>query len=113
MKLKFQGILVLFFVTITIYSKLMLNFLNHSYLTDVITFNENSKNIVNGSIFISLDRVTENANIYSGTNFLDELLRVIIHGILHLMGYDDNNAVNTSLMRQKENFYLNKLSLHF
>lgn len=84
-------------------------YLNHDYYTDVITFPFNEPGIIAGDIFISIDRVKENAEKYSNGNFLDELNRVIIHGILHLLGYKDKTDEEKQLMRQKENFYLEKL----
>lgn len=86
--------------------KLNLEFLDHDTLTDIITFDycEESGN-VSGDIFISLDRVRENA---AGLNlsFAEELNRVMIHGVLHLLGYKDKSPDDEMLMRQKENYYL-------
>ncbi len=82
-------------------------FLNHDYYTDIITFDlsEKSGPIV-GEIYISLDRIRENAILYK-TALQQELLRVIFHGALHLCGYKDKSKKDSSLMRAKENFYLN------
>ena len=86
--------------------KLNLEFLEHDTFTDIITFDycEESGN-VSGDIFISVERVRENA---SGLNlsFAEELNRVIIHGVLHLLGYQDKTPDDELLMRQKENYYL-------
>lgn len=85
-------------------------FLKKDYYTDVIAFNysNRSKNI-DGEIYISLDRVRENA-IKFGVDIERELLRVIIHGVLHLVGEDDLRAEKELKMRKKEEFYLSKCS---
>ncbi len=81
-------------------------YLNHHTLTDIITFdNTEQKHVLSGDVFISIDRVRENANSYSVSE-RDELHRVIIHGILHLCGYRDKTAEDQELMREKEDFYL-------
>ena len=87
--------------------KLNLEFLNHDLLTDIISFDNSLGNQINGEIFISIERVKENANIYK-TNFEDELHRVIIHGILHYCGFNDKTKVEASLMRKKEDEALSK-----
>jgi len=87
--------------------KLNLEFLNHDLLTDIISFDNSLGKQINGEIFISIERVKENANIYK-TNFEDELHRVIIHGILHYCGFNDKTKVEASLMRKKEDEALSK-----
>lgn len=84
-----------------------LQFLNHDTLTDIITFpmTQEISNIISGTIYISIDRVKENAQHYR-VSFLHELSRVMVHGILHLMGYDDHTDDDVKLMRQKEDYYL-------
>ena len=77
------------------------NFLNHDTYTDIITFDECVGNIVAGSILISLDRVAENAKLFNKT-FENELLRVVVHGTLHLCGYKDKTENEAKTMRQKE-----------
>lgn len=77
-------------------------FLNHNFFTDIITFDYVEKNVISGDIFISLDRVKENSKIFE-TDFNNELFRVIIHGILHLLGYEDKTLEEKNLMREKEN----------
>ena len=84
------------------------NFLSHDYYTDVITFDYSDNKKISGDIFISVDRVRENAEKYK-EKFFDELNRVIIHGILHLLGYKDKTSTEKHLMRKKEDFYLKKL----
>lgn len=76
-------------------------FLNHDTYTDIITFDDCVGNIISGSILISLDRVGENAEKF-GKSFENELLRVIVHGTLHLCGYKDKTDEEAKLMRQKE-----------
>lgn len=88
--------------------KMNLEYLNHDTYTDIITFDYTEKNIVSGDIFISIDRVKENA-IKFKSHFENELSRVIIHGALHLMGYKDKSAQEKEQMRSKEDFYLTLL----
>jgi probable rRNA maturation factor len=82
-------------------------YLKHDYYTDIITFNYGEDNFVSGDLFISVERVTENADEY-GQSFENELYRVIYHGILHLVGFDDKEESSKKLMKMKEDFYLNK-----
>ena len=77
-------------------------YLNHNYYTDIITFNYNNKNVLSGDIFISVDTVKLNAKEFAITES-DEFLRVIIHGILHLLGFNDSNDEEKLEMRRKEN----------
>ncbi len=76
-------------------------YLNHDYYTDIITFDYCEQNLISGDILISLDTVHTNAKDYN-TTFTDELYRVIIHGILHLLGFKDKTSTEAKLMRQKE-----------
>jgi probable rRNA maturation factor len=80
-------------------------FLHHSYPTDIITFDYSLNKIVSGDIYISIDTVKFNSKKYSVT-FADELNRVMIHGLLHLLGYKDKNPNEKKIMRAKENYYL-------
>ena len=82
-------------------------YLQHDTFTDIITFDYTEKNRLSGDIFISIERVKENA-INFAVPFETELKRVIIHGILHLIGYKDSSDEDTKTMRSKENFYLSK-----
>jgi len=81
--------------------KLNLEFLNHDTLTDIISFDNSLGSQINGDIFISIERVKENANTYK-TSFEDELHRVIIHGVLHYCGFNDKTKAEAALMRKKE-----------
>lgn len=85
-------------------------FLNHNTLTDIITFDYCENNTLNGDIFISIERVTENAKKFN-VEFIEELHRVIIHGTLHLCGYKDKTKATATLMRKKEDWALGKLKL--
>ena len=76
--------------------------LDHDYYTDIITFDYSDFPIVSGDLFISVDRVKENANDFN-VSFEHELHRVIIHGFLHLCGYFDKTNEDELLMRSKEN----------
>jgi probable rRNA maturation factor len=76
-------------------------YLNHDYFTDIISFDYTEGSLISGDIFISIDRVNENANDFK-VSFEDELKRVIIHGILHYCGYKDKSLVDEELMRSKE-----------
>jgi len=82
-----------------------MKYLQHDYFTDIITFDYCHDNIISGDLFISIDSVRENSNSY-GTDFNNELDRVMIHGILHLIGYDDHTDEDISIMRSKEDYYL-------
>ena len=88
--------------------KMNVEHLDHDTLTDIITFNYCEGNVINSDIFISIDRVKENAILFN-SSFSNELNRVIIHGVLHLVGYDDKNEVDKITMRAKEDFYLSLL----
>ncbi|MCQ2175967.1 MAG: rRNA maturation RNase YbeY [Bacteroidales bacterium] len=82
-----------------------MKYLQHDYFTDIITFDYCEGNVLNGDLFISVDSVRENASYY-GTEFPDELKRVMVHGILHLIGYDDHSEEDIKVMRSKEDYYL-------
>ena len=79
-------------------------YLQHDYFTDIITFDYCEGDRLSGDLFISVDSVRENS-VEFGTEFKDELNRVIIHGLLHLVGYDDHTEKDIKLMRSKENYY--------
>ena len=82
-------------------------YLNHDTYTDIVTFDNSEKErVIEGDIFISIDRIRENAGKF-GTDLIDELHRVIIHGALHLLGYKDKTPTDKALMTSKEDHYLN------
>jgi probable rRNA maturation factor len=83
-------------------SKLNIKYLQHNTLTDIITFNYSLKNnYLNGEIYISIERIKENAKKFN-TTFLNELHRVIIHGILHLIGFKDKTSKERKIMKLNE-----------
>lgn len=84
-------------------------YLQHDYYTDIITFpNSVNPRVLNGEIYISLESVQSNAKNLK-INLEQELLRVIIHGLLHLIGYNDTSPLEKSVMRSKEDYYLHLL----
>jgi len=86
-------------------------YLDHDTLTDVITFPYSDKaKIIDGEIYISMDRVRENAATFKVT-VQQELSRIMVHGVLHLCGYDDKDDISKKKMGKKEDFYLKKLTL--
>lgn len=87
-------------------------YLNHDYFTDIITFNYNQDLVMNGDIFISAETVAVNASSYS-VSFDIELRRVMVHGILHLIGYDDATSELKTEMKGKEDFYLDEFDGKF
>lgn len=87
--------------------KMNIKYLNHDTYTDIITFDYYEEyNTISGDLFISIDRVRENAG-FNDVSFNYELSRVLIHGVLHLLGYQDKSPDDIDKMRYKENFYLN------
>ena len=82
--------------------------LNHDFLTDVITFDYCNDNLIAGDVLISTERVEENARTYEVT-FLKELQRVMVHGLLHLLGYNDKTKKEREMMQKKEDYYLLKI----
>jgi rRNA maturation RNase YbeY len=78
------------------------DYLSHDYFTDIITFEYNTNDEVSGDVFISLDRIEENAKTYKVT-FEEELRRVMVHGVLHLLGYNDKTEKEKAEMRSLEN----------
>jgi rRNA maturation RNase YbeY len=89
---------------------LNIEYLNHDTLTDVISFDYNIGKIINGEIYISVERVAENAIDFK-TDFENELHRVMIHGVLHFCGYKDKSDTEERIMRQKEEECLRRLSI--
>ena len=84
-------------------------FLEHNYYTDVITFDYSNSNVVSGDVFISVDRIKDNAQKYH-VSFILELQRVIVHGVLHLIGFNDKSESEKLMMTSKENKYLELLN---
>ncbi|SDQ43790.1 rRNA maturation RNase YbeY [Chryseobacterium soldanellicola] len=83
------------------------DYLQHDYYTDIITFDYVKGKTISGEIFVSLQRISDNASALS-KNYEEELRRVLAHGILHLCGYKDKTEQEELLMRSKEDFYLAK-----
>jgi len=97
-------------INIIITNDYELNKINKKYLrrnnyTDIITFDYSTESEINGELFISIERIQENAINYRVSE-KNELLRVIIHGLLHLIGYDDNEKKRIRKMKSMENYYL-------
>jgi rRNA maturation RNase YbeY len=88
--------------------KLNIEFLKHNTLTDIISFDNKIGKILYGDVFISIERVKENAQAFK-VSFKDELSRVMVHGILHYCGYADKTKQDAEIIRNKENFYINQL----
>lgn len=82
-----------------------INYLGHDYYTDILTFDYVEGDVLSGDLFISIDSVRENASFY-GADFPTELRRVMVHGLLHLIGYDDHTPEEQKVMRSKEDYYL-------
>ena len=88
-----------------------IQYLGHNTYTDIVTFNYNpSKDVLDGEIYISVDRVRDNAKSFD-SDFQSELHRVIIHGVLHLIGFNDKTKREKTLMREKEDTYLSLLNI--
>lgn len=104
----FEGEISVVFCDDNYLYNLNVEFLNHDTLTDVISFNYSVGKEVHGEVFISVDRVKDNAIDFKQA-FDNELSRVLAHGILHFCGYNDKTDLESSLMRTKEDFYLNQL----
>jgi probable rRNA maturation factor len=86
--------------------KMNIQYLNHDTLTDIITFdNSEEESLIEGDIFLSIDRITENADKFK-VSFEKELVRVMAHGVLHLCGFKDKTKGDSELMRSKENHYI-------
>ena len=87
-------------------------FLNHDYYTDIITFDYSRRKLISGDLYISLDTVETNADVV-GAQYIDELYRVIIHGVLHLCGINDKGPGEREIMEDNENKALEKLKSLF
>ena len=103
---KLLGHLNYIFCSDAILSEMNEHYLNHSTLTDIITFDTaDQPGVIDGEIYISIDRIRENSSKYK-VSFEEELHRVMIHGVLHLMGYKDKTQLQKRAMRKKEHAYL-------
>ena len=89
--------------------KINVDFLNHDTLTDIISFDYSVGKELHGDVYISVERVEDNAKDFD-VSFEDELARVMIHGILHYCGYKDKSEEDAKLMRSKEDYYLSTRS---
>ena len=89
--------------------KMNQQYLEHNHYTDIITFNYVEGRTISGDLFISFDRIKDNAESYK-TEIKNELFRVIFHGILHLVGYNDKTKDEKKVMREKEDYYLEKMN---
>lgn len=85
------------------------HYLKRNYFTDIISFDYSENRIISGDLFISTDRVKDNAGIYKN-DYYQELFKVIIHGILHLLGFKDSNEKEKRVMRKEENKCLEHLN---
>ncbi len=107
------GEIVYIFMSDSELIKINNKYLKHDTYTDIITFKESvNQKIISGEIFISLERVVDNAKTFS-INIENEFSRVLVHGVLHLLGYDDKTDEEKSIMRTKENYYINLQSNKF
>ena len=102
---KQQGDITVIFCSDDFLLKINEQYLNHSYYTDIVTFDYVENSVISGDLFISVDRIADNAKTYK-VPFDEELSRVVLHGVLHLTGYKDDTDESKTLMRKKEDFYL-------
>ncbi|WP_299115630.1 rRNA maturation RNase YbeY [uncultured Winogradskyella sp.] len=87
--------------------KINVDFLNHDTLTDIISFDYSVGKELHGDVYISIDRVRDNASDFN-ISFKNELTRVMAHGVLHYCGYKDKSDEESKVMRLKEDYYLSK-----
>lgn len=109
---KFPGSINIIFCSDQYLYDMNVSYLEHHYFTDVISFDYGNKKdrIISGDIFISFDRVTENSSDMK-VPFLNELFRIVFHGVLHLAGYMDKSEEDKRVMTEKEDFYLAQCKL--
>jgi rRNA maturation RNase YbeY len=104
---KYVGDIVYIFSDDEYLHAINLDFLNHDTLTDIITFDTSEdSDVISGEIYISVERVADNAGILN-KDFQEELSRVLVHGVLHLIGYGDKTPEEKTEMTAKEDYYLN------
>ncbi len=101
-----KGKISIIFASDNTLQKLNKEFLKRNYFTDVIAFSNSFKKNISGEVYISIDRVKENSMKYSEGEFDMELKRVVIHGILHLIGYNDKTGREKEIMTSREELYL-------
>lgn len=106
-ELKTTGEISIIFCSDEYLLKINKQYLNHHYYTDIITFSYVENSIISGDLFISIDRVRENAGIFK-TEIIAEIYRVVFHGILHLAGYNDKSEAEKMAMKNKEEYYLER-----
>lgn len=104
---KVSGDLIFIITNDEMVREINVKFLNHDYNTDVIAFNYNKGNVVNGEIYISIETVQRNSLEYN-VHLKEEVLRVIIHGVLHLLKFDDKTEMEKEKMHRMEDFWLGK-----
>jgi probable rRNA maturation factor len=92
--------------------KINVKFLKHNFYTDVISFNYNEGDRLNGEVYISIDTVKENAKNYK-VSYKEEVLRVMVHGILHICGFEDGTLEEKSMMKDKEDHWLKQFNNEF
>ncbi|KAF0239033.1 MAG: hypothetical protein FD181_418 [Prolixibacteraceae bacterium] len=107
-ELKLSGDLSIILCSDNYLLNLNIEYLHHNYFTDIITFNYVEGNKISGDLFISIERIKENSEIFE-TSWIKELYRVIFHGVLHLIGYNDKTDNETRAMREKEDLYLSEV----
>ncbi len=107
-EMKIPGDLTVVFCSDTFLLNINIKYLNHNYYTDIVTFNYVEGHRISGDLFISVDRVKENAVAFN-TTMNTELYRVIFHGVLHLIGYNDKTTEEKKVMRKMEDLYLSEV----
>jgi rRNA maturation RNase YbeY len=107
---KRAGDLSFFFLPDSDLREINREFLGHDYNTDVIAFDYGTGTTISGEIYMSIDTIRSNASYYA-TGLRKEVLRVMLHGILHLLGYEDEEEKAKEIMRSREDYYLSKMEI--
>lgn len=102
------GIIEIILLSDIAITKVNIEFLGHHYPTDVITFTQEKKNSLSGSVYIGIETVIKNSILHN-VSVKNELYRVVIHGVLHLAGYIDLTEEDRRVMREKEDYYLEEI----